>query len=67
MEPEDIIDRNFKQEPVILIKDEAKLQIMGNHVYYPIFMSLREGYKTVKEIEEDYTKLLQKQAKKERC
>ncbi|MCG3259464.1 MAG: hypothetical protein H7644_06945 [Candidatus Heimdallarchaeota archaeon] len=64
MEPEDIIDKNFKQEAVILIKDEAKLQIMGNPVYYPIFMSLRDGHKTVKEIEEDYTKLLQKQAKK---
>lgn len=65
METQDVIDPNFKQKPVILIKDEEKLQIMSNPVYFPILMSLREGYKTVKEIEEDYNDYMEKIAIKE--
>ncbi len=65
MKTQDIIDPNFKQKPVILISDEEKLQIMSNPVYFPIFMSLREGYKTVKEMEEDYSKYMDKIGKKE--
>lgn len=64
MKTQDVIDHDFKQKPVVLIKDEKQLQLMSNPVYFPIFMSLREGYKTVKEIEEDYTKLIEKQARK---
>ncbi|MCE7747105.1 MAG: hypothetical protein GPJ51_01820 [Candidatus Heimdallarchaeota archaeon] len=64
METQDVIDPNFKQKPIILISDEEKLQIMGNPVYFPILMSLRDGYKTVKEIEEDYIKYIEKEAKK---
>ena len=64
MKTQDVIDPDFKQEPVMLIKDEKKLQVMGNPVHYPIFMSLREGYKTVNEIEEFYNIFIEKQAKK---
>ena len=64
MKTQDVIDPDFKQKPVMLIKEESKLQVMGNPVYYPIFMSLRDGYKTVKEIEQDYTKYTKKEAKK---
>ena len=64
MKTQDVIDPEFKQKPVVLISDEEKLQLMGNPIYYPIFMSLRDGYKTVKEIEEDYTKYIEKEAKK---
>ena len=53
MKTQDVIDPDFKQQPVILISNEKKLQLMANPVYFPIFMSLREGYKSVKEIEED--------------
>ncbi len=65
MKTQDVIDENFKQIPVMLIKDEDKLQVMGNPIYYPIFMSLRDGYKTVKEIGEDYVKFIEKEAKKQ--
>ena len=65
METKDVIDKNFKQKPVILINDEEKLHIMSNPVYFPILMSLRDGYKTVKEIEEDYDKYRETVAAKE--
>ncbi len=65
MKTQDIIDPDFKQKPVILIKDEEKLLIMNNPNYYPILMSLREGHKTVKEIEEDYAKFIIKDLKKQ--
>jgi len=65
METQDVIDPNFKPKPVILINDEEKLQVMSNPVNFPILMSLRDGYKTVKEIEEDYIKYLKKVAPKE--
>ncbi len=65
MKTQDIIDPEFKQKPVILIKDEEKLLIMSNPNYYPILMSLREGYKTVKEIEEDYSKFIIKDLMKQ--
>ena len=58
MKTQDVIDPDFRQKPVILIKEEEKILIMSNPTYYPILMSLREGYKTVKEIEEDYTKYI---------
>ena len=64
MKTQDVIDPDFKQQPVMLIKDEKKLQLMSNPVYYPIFMSLREGYKSVKEIEEAYTSFIEKQTRK---
>ncbi|MHA1515580.1 MAG: hypothetical protein ACTSUP_00195 [Candidatus Heimdallarchaeaceae archaeon] len=64
MKTQDVIDPDFKQQPVMLIKDEKKLQLMSNPVYHPIFMSLREGYKSVKEIEEAYTSFIEKQARK---
>lgn len=62
METQDVIDPKFKQKPVILITDEEKIQVMSNPTYFPILMSLRDGYKTVKEIEEDYTKYFYKLA-----
>ena len=64
MKTQDVMDPNFKQKPVIVIKEEEKLLIMSNPNYYPILMSLREGYKTVKEIEEDFTKFILKELKK---
>jgi len=65
METQDVLDPNFKQKPVILVSEEQQIQMMGNQVYFPILMSLREGYKTVKEIEEDYNKYMEKVALKE--
>ncbi|NPD89303.1 MAG: hypothetical protein HGN29_11305 [Asgard group archaeon] len=65
MKIQDIIDPSFIQKPVVLIKEEEKLLIMSNSNYYPILMSLREGYKTVKEIEEDFTKYILKDLKKQ--
>jgi len=65
MKTQDVIDPDFQQKPVILIKDEEKIPFMSNPTYYPILMSLREGYKTVKEIEEDYTKYIIKDLKKQ--
>ena len=43
MKTQDVMDPNFKQKPVLLIKEEEKLLIMSNPNYYPILMSLREG------------------------
>ena len=65
MKTQDVIDPNFKQRPVVLIKEEAKIQLMANPIYFPILMSLRDGYKTVKEIEEDYEKFIVKDLKKQ--
>ena len=65
MKAKELLDPDFKQKPVILVKDEEKLRFMGNPTYYPILMSLREGYKTVKEIEEDYSKFIVKDLKKQ--
>ena len=65
MKTQDLLDPNFKQKPVILIKEEAKMQIMANPIYFPILMSLRDGYKTIKEIEEEYNKFIVKDLKKQ--
>ncbi|GAG95343.1 unnamed protein product, partial [marine sediment metagenome] len=65
MKTQDLIDPNFKQKPVVLIKEEAKMQIMANPIYFPILMSLRDGYKTIKEIEEEYNKFIVKDLKKQ--
>ena len=65
MKTHDVIDPNFKQKPVVLIKEEAKIQLMANPIYFPILMSLRGGYKTVKEIEEDYNHFIVKDLKKQ--
>jgi hypothetical protein len=64
MKTQDVPDSSFKQEPIILIKEEKKMEIMKNPIYYPILASLREGPKTVKEIEEDSVRLLKQEAKK---
>ena len=61
---QDIYDEDFKPKPVVLISDEKQLAIMSKPTSFPILMSLRDGYKTVKEIEEDYYKYIEKQAKK---
>jgi hypothetical protein len=60
----DVIDSNFKQKSVMLISDEGKLEIVADPKYLPILESLREGYKTVKEIEKDYTKFIEKEVRK---
>ena len=60
----DVLDKDFKPKPVVLISDEVKLKIMSKPTSFPILMSLRDGYKTVKEIEDYYKKYLEKQAKK---
>ena len=65
MKIQDVIDPNFKQKPVVLIKEEDKLKLMSNPNYYPILVSLREGFKTVKEIEEDYIEFIKKDLKKQ--
>jgi hypothetical protein len=65
MKTQDVLDPDFKQKPVVIIKDEKKLQLMSNPNYYPILASLREGFKTVKEIEEDFIKLIKKDLKKQ--
>lgn len=63
---EDIwLNPKYKEEPIILIREESKLKIMSNPIYFPILMSLREGPKTVKEIEEDYLEFAVKEAKKQ--
>ena len=64
MTTQDFLDPDFKQKPIILISEDEKLKVMSNPIYYPILASLREGHKTVKEIEEDYLKFLKKDAKK---
>ena len=64
MKFKDILDPNFKQKSVILIGEESQLEIVCNPVYLPIFESLREGYKTIKEIEEDYTRFIENEARK---
>ncbi len=50
----DIID--FKQEPVKFINDEKARKLLKNELYKPILLILREGLKTVQEIEEEYKK-----------
>ena len=60
----DVLDKDFNPKPVVLISDEVKLKIMSKPTSFPILMSLREGYKTVKEIEDFYKSYLEKQAKK---
>ena len=50
----DIID--FEQESVKFIEDEKAKKMLRNELYRPILLILREGEKTVQEIEEDYKK-----------
>jgi len=64
MKFQDVIDSKFEQKSVIFIKDESKLGIVTYPKYLPILESLREGYKTVKEIENDYTKFIENEVRK---
>ena len=64
MRDRDILNPDFKQKSVILIEDKDKLEIVTNPTYLPILESLREGYKTVKEIEKDYTKFIENEIRK---
>ena len=64
MKTQDVPNSSFKQEPIILIKEDSKMEIMSNPIYYPILASLREGPKTVKEIERDSEPYFKKEAKK---
>lgn len=64
MKFQDVVDSKFEQKSVMLIKDMSKLEIVFDPKYIPILESLREGYKTVKEIENDYTKFIEKEVRK---
>ncbi len=64
IETQDVPDSKYKQKPIILIKEESKLEIMSNPIYYPILASLREGPKTVWEINQDADRFIRKEAKK---
>ena len=55
----------YKEEPIILVKDQKKLEIMKNPVYYPIIAMLREGPMTVEEMEKKYLEFVIKDAKKQ--
>ncbi len=60
----DILDPNFKQKSVMLISEESKLEIVTNPAYLPILESLRRGYKPIKEIEKDYVRFIESEARK---
>lgn len=45
-----------EQESVMFIDNEETVKKMFNPLYFPIIKVLREGYKTFKEIKEEYTK-----------
>ena len=47
---------NFEPETVIFIKNESILEITRNPLYIPIISILRGGFKTLKEIKEEYKK-----------
>ena len=64
MKYQDVIDPNFKQDSVMLVSDESKLEIVTDPKYLPILESLREGYKTVKEIEKDYAHFIENEVRK---
>ncbi len=51
---QDIIEE--KQESVIFIDNDKTVKKMFNPLYAPIIKILREGYRTFKEIKEEYTK-----------
>jgi len=51
---QDIIEE--KQESVIFIDNEETIKKLHNPLYAPIIKILREGYRTFKEIKEEYTK-----------
>lgn len=54
MSYQDIIEE--KQVSVINLSDEEKIKRLHNPLYMPIIKILREGYKTFKEIKNEYTK-----------
>jgi len=54
----DIVD--FQQESVKFIEDEKAIKLLKNELYQPILLILREGLKTVHEIEEEYKKYSKK-------
>ena len=64
MEVKEVIDPDFEQKSVILIEGKSKLEIITSPIYLPILESLREGYKTVKEIEKDYAKFVETEIRK---
>ena len=51
---QDIVEE--EQESVIYIDNEDTLKKLHNPLYMPIIKILREGYRTFKEIKEEYTK-----------
>ena len=65
MKVKDVIDPNFKQKSVILVEEKRRLDTVTNPIYLPILESLREGYKTVKEIEQDYANFIEVQVRKQ--
>ena len=50
----DIVE--FEQESVKFIEDEKAIKMLRNELYKPLLLILREGVKTVQEIEEEYKK-----------
>ena len=58
MDYQDLVD--YKPKPVLLFEDEEAISILQNSLYHPILQILRGGYKTLKEIKEEYKKNSQK-------
>ncbi len=59
----DIPDKDFVQEEVRVVRDPKLVKIFYDESYAPIFWVLRDGQKTVKEIEDSYNKIVLKKAK----
>ena len=59
----DILDENFVQEEVRVIRDPILVKIFYDESYAPIFWVLRAGPMTVKEIEIEYNKAVMREGK----
>ena len=60
MKFKDIVDYN--PELVLITTDEDKVEILRNPLYLPILSILREGYKSLKQIQENYKEYSDKES-----
>ena len=60
----DIMNEEFEQKDVWVVKDKELVKIFQNPAYFPVISALGEGPMTVKQITEKYNKIVRKIAAK---
>ncbi len=58
----DIMDDEFEQKDVWVVEDRELVKVFQDPTYFPVISALREGPMTVKQIKEEYNKIVRKNA-----